>query len=126
MKTIFLYPLNLCRVTGKLVLLTNFRLMLSNHKCFGVHLYPPPPSAKTGSCVTLGIQGLNKVQSFVRVALRTRPSNSVLIVLLIIVQLVWCLMEEFHPQVIISCNLPHQQNKRSTLRNIQFVKNTRI
>ena len=30
--------------------------MLSNHKCFGVHLYPP--SAKTGTCVTLGIQGL--------------------------------------------------------------------
>ena len=30
--------------------------MLSNHKCFGVHLYPP--SAKTWSRVTLGIQGL--------------------------------------------------------------------
>ena len=60
MKTIFLYPLNLCRVTGKMVLLTNFRLMLSNHKCFGVHLYPP--SAKTGSCVTLGIQGLIVVE----------------------------------------------------------------
>ena len=43
-----------------MVLLTNFRLMLSNHKCFGVHLYPP--SAKTGSYVTLGIQGLRYFQ----------------------------------------------------------------
>ena len=36
-----LYPLNLCRVTGKLVLLIYFRLMLSNIKCFGV-----PPQLK--------------------------------------------------------------------------------
>ena len=31
-----LYPLNLSKVTGKLVLLIYFRLMLSNNKCFGV------------------------------------------------------------------------------------------
>ena len=62
MKTIFLYPLNLCRVTGKIVLLTNFRLMLSNNKCFRGTLVPP--SAKTGSCVTLGIQGLKLRRGF--------------------------------------------------------------